>query len=257
MAYYQRYTLPESCSTPEDLTAALKYMAAHQVETLTLPTTFTKREEVTALLKHVSSAHREASTELCEYSPFAKSLSYGYRGYEGREYQINLTRIYSDGFETAREQIDAVTAYCRETLDSLYAEGELRADMTQKEKLEVLCGWVVLNHQYDLTYTRRDPYRMMTEGSGVCEGYTALYTMLCRMEGIPIQAEQGIAYNGLPPEGGAHIWNRLDNCEECGGTHFIDTTWCDPIPDRPGQVNWEWFWVDGDLFGETHVADTP
>ena len=85
--------MPEYCDTAEDLGAILKYMLANRLETITLSTTFTKAEEVTALLKCVSSVHRETSTELCEYSSFAESLSYGYRGYEGREYQINLTLI--------------------------------------------------------------------------------------------------------------------------------------------------------------------
>lgn len=255
IAYYKKYTLPAYCDSPEDISAVLTYMLANRVETVSIKSRITSASQVDALLESVPARNNAADTELCEYSAFVQSLSYGYSGREGHEFEICFTLVYPDGYETAMEQLDAVTAHCRETLDGLYASGELREDMTRKERMEVLCRWMALNHQYDLSLSNHDPYRMMVTGTGVCEAYTALYTMLCRMDGIPIQAEEGVAYNSLSPEGTDHIWNRVDNCEECGGTHYIDTTWCDPVPDQAGFVDMTWFWLDAEDIQDSHHAE--
>lgn len=254
--------MPEYCDTPDDMTAIFRYMLANQIEKVEIKSNLATVSEMMELRESAHQCYVRARNDLMEYGVYTNSASFSFTtvGKAGDRKPGGTVRLqvrYIDGRETVVEKIRAVNQSCRDTLDGLYASGKLTHGMTQKQKMQVLCEWLVLNYQYDLSMTIFDPYGMITNGMGACSAYTNLYTVLCRMEGIPIQAESGTAYNSLVPEGGAHAWNRVDNCEECGGTHYIDTTWCDPIPDRPGTVDWSWFWVDEATFRETHVANFP
>ena len=83
-------------------------------------------------------------------------------------------------------------------------------------------------YAYDTTLSRFDAHSFLTEGTGVCQAYTLVYTALLSYFDIPVTYATGRA-NGV-----AHIWSILT----LDGVHYhVDTTWGDPLrggEDVPG-----------------------
>ena len=100
--------------------------------------------------------------------------------------------------------------------DQLWESGKLTADMTDREKAWVLCQWICANCDYDWNFreTAFVADGVFNLGSAVCQGYSAAYDLLLRLEGIRCWA---VYTDG-------HMWNVavLD-----GKTVHIDTTWAD------------------------------
>lgn len=104
--------------------------------------------------------------------------------------------------------------------DLLYAEGILRADMSQYDKAKTYFLWLCSHCDYDYacddTSLSHSAYGAFSEGLAVCDGYTAAYNLLLRLEGIDCYA--------IDREDFDHMWTvaTLD-----GVTYHIDTTWGD------------------------------
>lgn len=106
--------------------------------------------------------------------------------------------------------------------EELYESGQLREDMTEKEKAKVYYDWIVdaCDYDWDSYHGRRDiPFAWMTYGVVVrhlatCQGYTAAYDLFLRLEGIETLAIQ------VPK----HIWTsaKLD-----GVWYHSDPCWPD------------------------------
>ena len=107
-------------------------------------------------------------------------------------------------------------AYAIAVHDRLWETGELTADMTEQEKARVYFTWICENCRYDhsLQDMSHTAYRLFNEGIAVCDGYTAAYNLLLKLEGISC----GTCTVG------DHIWTEavLD-----GRPYHIDTTWGD------------------------------
>lgn len=112
--------------------------------------------------------------------------------------------------------------------DRLWAEGTLRAGMTELEKARVYYDWVCANCTYD--YQAGDdslshvPYGLFANQTAVCDGYTGAYNLFLKLEGIDCSTVIL----------GNHIWTRatLD-----GGEVHIDTTW----GDSGREINYDYF----------------
>lgn len=103
--------------------------------------------------------------------------------------------------------------------DELWSSGVLTMDMTEYERAEVYYRWVCASCVYD--HYGADPdavshttYGALFNGRAVCDGYTGLYNLLLRLEGIDCYA----LFNT------EHIWTvaTLD-----GAPYHIDATWGD------------------------------
>ena len=98
--------------------------------------------------------------------------------------------------------------------------------MTQKEKARVYYDWVVAHCNYDWDDYKgvesrpasHISYGVFEGGLAVCQGYTAAYNLLLRLEGIACSTETAL-YNLQP-----HLWTTamLD-----GVVYHIDATWGD------------------------------
>ena len=116
--------------------------------------------------------------------------------------------------------------------DSLWASGKITSAMTQKQKARVYYDWLIAHCSYDydsmtLSFGGEEnsaylAYGALVEGKAVCQGYTAAYDILLRLEGIDCV--------GVTCQSANHGWTEatLD-----GVTYHIDPTW----GDTTGQPN--------------------
>lgn len=141
-------------------------------------------------------------------------------------------RMYSDGtvvatFSSGACESDGQLAQLREATftralavhDELWQSGILTLDMTERERAEACFLWLCGSCTYDYygadeTSLSHTAYGALFNGRAVCDGYTGLYNLLLKMEGIECRA----LYNT------EHIWTLavLD-----GVTCHIDVTWGD------------------------------
>ncbi len=79
--------------------------------------------------------------------------------------------------------------------------------------------WLIMNANYDYTYTYYYPDGVLLHGTGVCQSYALAYEMLLKLVGIECLYVTGTA------GGGAHGWNlvKID-----GEWYHVDCTWDDP-----------------------------
>lgn len=125
-------------------------------------------------------------------------------------YQENALEYY-------REQTLAIALSARE---DLYAGGALRNDMTEYQKAQVYFNWLCGYCEYDFdcgdTDLAHSAYGAFKNRRAVCDGYTAAYNLLLRLEGIECTA--------IDLEERDHMWTVavLD-----GISYHIDVTWGD------------------------------
>lgn len=120
--------------------------------------------------------------------------------------------------------------------NELHEKNIIRYGMTQKEIAKELFTYVTQTLKYDLHYYNESytGYGAVKNSTAVCQGYTALYNYLLKLNGIDCRGQQGeILENGL-----GHIWTVavLD-----GKTSYIDVTFGDPVLDKEGYSNYEYF----------------
>lgn len=125
----------------------------------------------------------------------------------------NVTLGFSDSTGGRR---NATLQRAIEIHDELWADGSIRPTMTQKEKAKVYLEYLCENCEYD--HTSRDlshsAFGAFFDHQAVCQGYTAAYNLLLKLEGIDCATAQ------FPD----HIWTTatLD-----GELYHIDATWAD------------------------------
>lgn len=184
------------------------------------------REE-SSLTLHYPTALNTASLQA-----LSDALVRGVKKYCEQMYDGVSCRAYSDGtvvatFSSGALADEAEFARCREETmrqaiavhDTLWATGTLTMDMSQYERARAyylwVCGSCVYDHYgTDVESLSHTAYGALTTGRAVCDGYTGLYNLLLRLEGIDCYA----LFNN------EHIWTvaTLD-----GTPYHIDVTWGD------------------------------
>ena len=125
---------------------------------------------------------------------------------------------------------DAAFSAAKKVHDDMWASGKITSSMTQKEKARVYYDWIAknvapdtvsANNALQLNYNDTNPeswmaYGAFVNGQAVCEGYTAAYNLLLRMEGISCGLVSSLRDR--------HGWSAatLD-----GVLYHIDATWGD------------------------------
>ena len=130
---------------------------------------------------------------------------------------VRMARLFHLGIEPApmREAENTTAeAEAQKVHDALWASGELRAGMTEKEKAIVYYKWMCMNTRYDAAsgffkITTGDRYALshaavtvFITGTGVCDGLAKAYLCLLETEGI--SCRMGVK---MPKDGSAgHAW---------------------------------------------------
>ena len=130
-------------------------------------------------------------------------------------------------FSSSLYEESMIEAYRENTLskamlvrERLYASGSLSQEMSQYEKAKVYFDWLCANCEYDYQCTdtslSHSAYGAFVNNLAVCDGYTAAYNLLLRLEGIDCRA--------IDREDWDHMWTIavLD-----GVSYHIDATWGD------------------------------
>lgn len=123
---------------------------------------------------------------------------------------------------------------------------EMPVGLNDFEKVKYINDYVVLNTAYNLEsqaspYT---PYSILFNGEGVCEGYALTTLLLLEAAGVEAKYISGEVRTGL------HAWN-LVKLE--GAWYHLDTTWNDPVPNRPGEVGYDYFLVSDATLRSDHT----
>ena len=202
--------------------ANIRHMLKIGSNTITLrfsPETLT-RSFVTELMNRYLSTVRTYIEQgynavTCNYSTSSGTVTFRF-----------YSSLFSDDlFDSAQEKtLNAAIA----VHDHLWQTGAITAGMTEREKAHAYYTWVCDNTTYDYRATdtslSHSAYSLFTMGSAVCDGYTAAYNLLLKLEGIACSTASTTD----------HIWTvaTLD-----GTTVHIDPTW----GDQAGYTNYTYF----------------
>lgn len=129
-------------------------------------------------------------------------------------------------------------------IEKLIEEGKLKSSMSEREKALILYKWIADNLEYDYSFSADSytGYGAAINRKAVCQGYTSLYNMLCKIVGIDV-----IGVPGKSAEDGVgHLWT-LANLD--GEKFFIDSTWGDGVY----YYDLDYFAVKEDFLSKTHV----
>lgn len=212
-------------TTPEDLEkidANIRYMLSRGERQLTLsypPNTLTKETVhniLNAYLDTVRHYVEQTYNELqCSYSASSGSLILTF-----------ASSLYEDRMIDSYRESTIQAAV--EVHDGLWADGSISPAMTEYDKARVYFTWLCGHCQYDYSSTEssmsHSGYSAFYNGLAVCDGYTAAYNLLLKLEGISCSTVSTAD----------HIWTvaELD-----GATYHIDPTW----GDQTGTIAYRYF----------------
>jgi hypothetical protein len=165
------------------------------------------------------------------------------------------------------------------TAESVLAQ-IIRPEMSELQKAKAIHDYIILNCVYDVSsvdtageyfftyrfYTNRFnpqyfyinmfddvhmPYGALVNGLAMCGGYSEAAWLLFSMSGLEAHVMSGVAWQeGYTPE--RHKWNLVKIDGKYG---YVDVTWDDPVPDRPGLAGDLFFNVDGEFMASSHTLD--
>ncbi|UTT43547.1 transglutaminase domain-containing protein [Exiguobacterium aurantiacum] len=234
----ETFELPAQVSSPEELGQALAYHMSQFDETFSIRYIGKSRD--------FEQTMDEAWDWLEMNHIYVFRLSRGgeteYRDHGGYV-DLDVELAYDMNIEEAK-QIEA-------RVDQVIAD--MPDGLNDYEKVKYINDYVVLNTAYKLDsraspYT---PYSILFNGEGVCEGYALTTLLLLEAAGVEARYISGEAGTEL------HAWNlvKLD-----GAWYHLDTTWNDPVPNRPGEVGYDYFLVSDATLQKDHtweVGDYP
>ncbi len=118
--------------------------------------------------------------------------------------------------------------------------------MSDMEKALVVHDYMVLNYEYDETYSIYSADGMFEHKTGVCQAYAEAFKEIMTELGIPCQLASSRAMN--------HAWNlvKID-----GSWYHVDVTWDDPVPDRLGRVRHVFFLLSDDAISDPAYYRRP
>ena len=209
-------------------------------------------DEVVEIRLEIIDAWYLARNKLLAYSSFYDDISVGSSlnasPGDSERYRCTFTlrcKNKEQNIDTIKNKISDFEYQCAQIIDEMYTTGQLKTDMSIKDKAKVLYEYLDYRLQYDSTYQNSGVYETLRDNTGTCNGYTGIYNHLCNLAGVPMEAVSGYG-NDI-----RHIWSKI---KINGVTYHTDVTWGDPIPDRPNYSNLKWFWKTFNEFG-MHTID--
>lgn len=117
------------------------------------------------------------------------------------------------------------------------------------QKAAYVYGRIATTTKYDEQVSNAGPdsfnaYGVFVQNKAVCQGYALAFLQI-------MKKELGIETHYISSDEMNHAWNLL----KLDGVYYhVDTTWADPIPDRPGLVNYSYFLKSDSEMGLTHYG---
>lgn len=177
--------------------------------------------------------------------------SFEIRVRSGSSVQVEIRFKYNFATREVKEMINAVEEKSLEIIKK-----EIKPGMTDLEKEKALHDYIVLNTRYDYeNYQNNDipkesytTYGVLINGVGVCQGYASAMSKLLNMVGIENQFIIGTGQGSRGTE--AHGWNKV---KIEGQWYHLDTTWNDPVPDRPDGISYKYFNLTDEQMAKDHT----
>jgi len=202
----------------------------------------------------IADGYRIASGKYPEYMAFVRGYTYSISS-AGLGSDLNLKAkydIYTP--DQVKQMTDLFNIRAEGHLIRLKEEGKITEEMTEREKAKAIYEWIIWNTAYDqdkadLSHTG---YGLMDSNFAVCEGYTAAFNLMCRMEGINIQGVVG------EPKGNSELRTHIWSVAELDGHRLhTDATWGDPIGKSlpVDHINYDYFAIGGQQMAEDHSWD--
>lgn len=214
-----------SAPSPEDAQAIddnLRYMLSRGERTMSLH--YGENTLTDALADQVLSAFLTGARSYVEQGYNEVRCSYAKKA--GTLTLTFASSLYSDRMIDSYREATMEAAIL--VHDQLWKDGKITAAMSDYEKARVYYAWLCGHCRYDYKSTvssmSHSGYGALVDGLAVCDGYTAAYNLLLKLEGIScstVSTEE-------------HIWTVaiLDGTE-----YHIDPTW----GDRASTVDYQYF----------------
>lgn len=130
-------------------------------------------------------------------------------------------------FQLEGEQLDRIAFTIKMAtyvINCLRSSNKINDYMSEYQKARVIFQWVVLHTKYPKEPKQDDftPYGLFYNGVGVCQAFTGVFNLLCKMENIKVIGIAGQVKNYTEE----HIWSyiKLD-----GFYSYVDCTWASPL----------------------------
>lgn len=161
-------------------------------------------------------------------------------GYETESSLFNVKLTFNITYRTSKEEELMVGEKTSEILASI-----IEPNRSDFEKVKAINDYIVLHAEYS-TNTSSSPYSpisILSEGRGVCLAYTLLAQKLLEKAGIESYIVEGETTE-------PHAWNLV---KVDGEYYHLDTTWNDPLEDRKGKVQYDYFLVPDNVLSKDHA----
>ncbi|KOS64347.1 S-layer protein [Lysinibacillus agricola] len=159
--------------------------------------------------------------------------------YEG--YTNNIVIRFEFTYHISQEE----EAFVEQSLTNIIAPMH---GLSELQKIQAAHDFIVLSTEYskETKGSQYSPYTLLTENKGVCQAYALVLYRMLEMLGFEVQYVPGKVGEQL------HAWVlvKLDNA-----WYHIDVTWDDPLPDRKGEVRYNYFLVSDRQLAQDHSWD--
>ncbi|MFE3577019.1 transglutaminase domain-containing protein [Lysinibacillus sp. NPDC059133] len=195
---------------------------------------------------HYTGNTTEIKDELSELIKYAIQDPYIYANissfkwkYDG--YTNNIVIRFEFTYHLSQEE----EVFVEQTLTNIIAPMH---GLSELQKIQAAHDFIVLSAEYskETEGSPYSPYTLLTEKKGVCQAYALVLYRMLEMQGFEVQYVPGKVGEQL------HAWVlvKLDNA-----WYHIDVTWDDPLPDRKGEVRYNYFLVSDRQLAKDHSWD--
>lgn len=226
-----RYTLPAQVTSVKEMGQALAYHIS--------------RHEQQFLIRYVGDTASftkmtgQAWEWLQQNEPYLMRL---YKGGEGQslDYGSYIDYEVTVDYALSLDQMNRVHKKVQHIVQ------KIPKNWADDKKVRYVNDYIVRHTAYNLKskespYT---PYSILFNGEGVCEGYALTAYLLLQAAGVEIRYISGHA------DGGLHAWNMV---KLEGKWYHLDTTWNDPLPNRPDEVREDYLLVSDQTLSKDHT----
>lgn len=171
-------------------------------------------------------------------------------------FQHDGTKIYSDGkielkYKYSTSKINEMVKNQDAKINSILKD-TIKSGFSDFDKVKAIHDYIILHTAYDWENYKQNkvpessytPYGLLMNGMAVCEGYSLTMKLLLEKVGIETHYVTGKGKEG------DHAWNlvKMD-----GEYFYIDTTWDDPVPNRAGEISYQYFLVPASVLKKDHT----
>lgn len=224
------YTLPPRIRTSEEMGRAFAYyMSRHESEFQIQYTGDTNR---------FTEVGEQAWEWLQRNEPYLMRLYKDSDG-QGMDYGSYVMYTVTLDYTLSKGQTDRVEKKVNQIVR------KIPKNWSDYKKVRYINDYIVRHTAYKLKskespYT---PYSILFNREGVCEGYALTAYLLLQAADVEVRYISGKAGGGL------HAWNLV---KLKGNWYHLDTTWNDPVPNRPDEVQEDYLLVSDDTLRKDH-----